>query len=218
MNNRFFALILVIIAIFVGIFIFTKQKNDTGNGSASSVTQPTNHIKGEGKSGVVLTEYGDYQCPACFQYEPIVKEVFEKYKDQITFQFRNFPITSSHPNAFAAARAAEAADKQGKFWEMHDKLYETQDPTSQSGWAASSNPMTFFEQFAKEVGLDVEKFKTDFASEEVNKLINQDIAEGKKIPVEGTPTFQINGVKIENPRSVEDFNKVIEEAIAAKKQ
>lgn len=214
MSNRFFIGLLVAIVLFVGGFaIFKQDKKDNGAGSG---VQPTNHIKGGNSAAVTLTEYGDFQCSACYQYEPILKSLYEKYQDQIVFQFRHFPIVSAHPNAFSASRAAEAAAKQGKFWEMHDKLYETQDPSGKTGWVASSNALSFFEKFAEELGLDVAKFKTDFASEEVNDLINADIAAAKSVPVSGTPTFQINGKKIENPTSLEDFSKLIDEAIKAK--
>jgi protein-disulfide isomerase len=211
MNNRFFITILVLIAVFIGAFTFTKQKKEAAAPSVTS-TQPTNHVEGAGKSGVVLVEYGDLQCPACAQYYPIVKQVFDKYKDQITFQFRNFPLVQIHPNAFVASRAVEAADKQGKFWEMHDLLYENQE-----AWGSSKTPTTFFNAYAKQLGLDTAKFQQDMNSQEVNNLINADIAEGKKLGANSTPTFVLDGKKLEpNPRSLEEFNKLIEDAIASK--
>lgn len=213
MSNRFFIILIALIILVVGGFAILK--NNSGSSSGSGV-QPTNHIKGEGSSGVVLIEYGDFQCSACYQYEPIVKQIFEKYQQQIKFQFRHFPIVSAHPNAFSASRAAEAAAKQGKFWEMHDLLYETQDPQGKTGWVASSNPLSIFEGFAQQLGMNVEQFKTDFASEEVNDLINADISVGKEVPVNGTPTFVLDGKKIENPTSLEEFSKLIDEAIKSK--
>lgn len=216
MSNRFFIAVIAVIVIFVGGFAITKQKSNEG-GNGNNTTTPTNHIYGTDKNGVVLIEYGDYQCSACYSYEPLVHDVREKYKDRIAFQFRNFPIVSSHPNAFVAARAAEAAAIQNKFWEMHDKIYETQDPSGKTGWVASSNPTSFFVSFAQELGLDTEKFQTDMNSAEVNNLINADIAEGKKVPVNGTPTFVLNGKKVEQDiRSVEDFYKLLDEALAEK--
>lgn len=211
MSNRFFITLLVIIAGIAGIFAFTKQKNTDTNTTTSNSSQLSNHIKGSDKSGVVLVEYGDFQCPACAQYYPVVKEVYEKYKDQITFQFRNFPLIQIHTNAMVAHRAAEAADKQGKFWEMHDRLYETQQQ-----WTTSPNPGPIFESFAADLGLDIAKFKTDVASQEINSIINADIKEGQKLGANSTPTFVLDGVKITNPRSAEDFNKIIDEAIAKK--
>lgn len=213
MSNRFFIILIALIVLVVGGFVVLKK--DDGASTNSSV-QPTNHIKGEGSTGVVLVEYGDFQCSACYQYEPIVQQLFEKYQQQIKFQFRHFPIVSAHPNAFSASRAAEAAAKQGKFWEMHDMLYQTQDPEGKTGWVASSNPLSIFEGFAQQLGMNVEQFKTDFASEEVNDLINADITAGKAVPASGTPTFVLDGKKIENPTSYEEFVKVIEEAIKAK--
>lgn len=213
MSNRFFLILIALIVLVVGGFVVLKK--DEG-GSSNSSTQPTNHVKGEGSSGVVLIEYGDFQCSACYQYEPVVKQIFETYQSQIKFQFRHFPIVSAHPNAFSASRAAEAAAKQGKFWEMHDKLFETQDPTGKTGWVASSNPLSIFEGFAEQLGLNVEQFKTDFASEEVNDLINADISAGKDVPAQGTPTFVLDGKKIDNPNSYEEFAKLIDEAIKAK--
>src|ERR1700733_9956637 len=108
MTKQFWAVLVVIILIFVGIFVFSGNKNNA-NTSTSSSAKPTEHIEGLGKSGVTLVEYGDYECPYCEEYFPVVKQVQQQYNDQIFFQFRNFPLTSIHPNAFAGARAAEAA-------------------------------------------------------------------------------------------------------------
>jgi protein-disulfide isomerase len=217
MSNRFFISLLVVMAVIIGAFAFTKNNSNKTGGNN---TQPTAHTLGSGQT--VLIEYGDYQCPACYQYEPLVKQIREKYKDKITFQFRNFPITSSHPNAFAAARAAEAAAKQGKFWEMHDMLYEHAHQQTAQGitpieWATASNPNTFFENYAKQLGLNVEQFKTDFASEEINDLVNADLAEAQKVPVTATPTFVLDGKKVEQSiGTFEDFSKLIDEAINKK--
>lgn len=213
MNNRFVIILVVVVAIFAGAFFFTKHKSSTSTGGkANSSAQPSNHTVGSGKSGVVLVEYGDYQCPACGQYYPIVKQVVEAHKNDITFQFRNFPLVQIHQNAFAAARAAEAASLQNKFWEMHDALYE-----NQQTWGSASSPNTYFEAYAKQLGLDVEKFKTDMGSSQVSDVINADIAEGQKLGANSTPTFVLNGKKLDqNPRSLDEFNKLIDDAIKAK--
>lgn len=219
MNNRFVVILLVLIVGFVGIFWFSKDKNSSsGSGSGA---QPTNHIKGEGKKGVTVTEYGDYQCSACFRYEPLIAQVYDKYKADIFLQFRNFPITSSHPNAMAAARAAEAAAKQNKFWEMHDILFSTAyQPSGEDltpiQWAASNNPQPFFESYAQQLKLNMEQFKRDMASAEVNGLITADMEAGRNGGVTGTPSFFIDGKKIDTPTSIEEFSKVIDEAIKNK--
>lgn len=119
----------------------------------------------------------------------------EKYKEQLAFVFRNFPLSSIHPNARTAAAAAEAAGLQGKYWEMHDALYE-----NQSAWenAPADQRTDIFADYATTFGLNIEKFKTDLASPEVNKKINYDQAIGKKLGVSATPTFYLNGKKAEN--------------------
>jgi len=207
MNKQFLLIVGVIIAALIGVFAFTSKKDSASNGGSNNGAA-SNHVEGAGKKGVTLTEFGDFQCPACKTYYPMVKEVKKIYGDDITFQFRHFPLNQIHPNAFAAARAAEAAGKQGKFFEMHDLLYENQD-----SWASSSNPSPIFDGFAKELGLNVDQFKTDAASEAVSETINADIKIGQGIGANSTPTFAINGKKIESPRSINEFKKVIDEAI-----
>lgn len=217
MSKQFWAILLVIAAVFIGVVAFTG-KDKTATTSAS----PTNHVTGNTASSVKLVEYGDYQCPVCGLYDPTVKQVVEKYKDQIAFQFRNLPIPSLHPNAFAAARAAEAADAQGKFWEMHDKLYE-----NQTAWSSGSSPTKQFDSYAKAIGLDMTKYHKDFASSKVNNAINADLAAFEKTGDDmATPTFYLNGKKVDlsklvdetNQPTVENFSKLIDAALAAKKQ
>lgn len=209
MSKQFWGVIIAIIVVFVGIFVLTgnndSKSNSSGKGTASQ------HVSGKGQERVTLVEYGDYQCPYCGQYYPILKQVTEKFNDQITFQFRNFPLSNVHQNAFAASRAAEAAGLQGKFWEMHDKLYE-----NQAAWSASSDPSVFFDQYASQLGLNVETFKKDSASSKVNDIINADMAEGNRLHVTATPTFFLDGKKIEVSQSVAAFEKVLKDAIAKK--
>lgn len=207
MTKTFWAIIAIIIVIFGGILLF--RNHDANAPSASG--KPTQHISGTSPTGVALVEYGDFQCPFCGQYYPIVKQVTEQYKDKITFQFRNLPLLQIHQNAFAAARAAEAAGLQGKFWEMYDQLYQNQD-----AWSSNGNARTVFEGYAARLGLNVDQFKKDFTSTQVNDSINADIAEFDKTKQEkSTPTFFLDGKKI-TPKSVEEFSKLIDAALAAK--
>lgn len=219
MDKRFLAILAAIIIIFVGIFAFSKGSDN--NSSSGSSSQPTNHVQGQGKSGVTLVEYGDYQCPVCLRYYPGMKQIAAKYNEQIYFQFRNLPLVGNHPNAFAGARAAEAAALQNKFWEMHDKLYE-----NQSEWADSNNPLSFFKTYAQQLGLDINKFSTDYASSQVNNSINADIAAFTKTgQPQATPTFFLDGKPLVNSdisdpqtggASVDKFSQVIDNEIAQK--
>lgn len=217
MSKSFLAIVAAIILIFLGLYSFGGSDKTTS--SSSGVL--TSHIKGLGKSGVKLIEFADYQCPYCKLYAPIVKQVQEKYNDQIFIQFRNYPLVNSHPNAFAAARAAEASALQDKFWEMHDLLFS---PNNWASWTAATDPTVLFREYAKSIGLNLTQYNSDFASSKVNDLINADKAEGDKLGVSGTPSYFLDGVSIPNSKLVDSnnqpslaaFEKVIDEAIAKK--
>lgn len=208
MSKRFLIIIAVLFLGFVGFLVFNKEKSTAPGGS--NAAQATNHVLGAGKKNVTLVEYGDYQCSACYAYYPVLKEVQKKYGDDITFQFRNFPLTQIHQNAFAAHRAAEAAAKQNKFWQMHDLLYE-----QQRTWSTSSNVIRIFEDYATQLGLNIDTFKKDYASSEISATINADIDAGNKFSINSTPSFVINGKKIDNPKdvTVEGFSKIIDSYI-----
>lgn len=215
MNTKFLAVIAFIILGLGGLFLITRDKSSTNNGTTgnNNTTKTSSHVIGKGTDKVTLVEYGDFQCPACGAYYPLLKEVKSKYTDRITFQFRNYPLTQIHPNAFAAARAAEAASLQNKFWEMHDILYE-----QQTSWAGLANPSRAFDAYAQQLSLNLEKFRTDYASIQVNDIINADIKAGQAYRITGTPTFVINGAKIEDsPRDLEGFSKLIDAEIAKQK-
>ena len=210
MSKRLWALIAILILIFVGIAV---MKNNKTNAPGSS-NQPTSHIEGSTSTGVSLLEYGDYECPYCGNYFQVVKQVAAQYNDKITFQFRNLPLSSVHTIAFAAARAADAASLLGKFWQMHYLLYETQ-----SAWVSSSAPASMFDTYAKQLGLNIKQFDSDFASSKENDAINADMnAYTKTGHIEQTPTFYLDGKKIQPGLNVSDFTSLIDAAIASKAQ
>lgn len=205
MDKRFLAIVTIIVIGF-GAFILLNKKD------VAVSSEPTNYVVGSNKYGVRLVEYGDFECPACGQYYPIVKQIKEEYKDLIEFQFQHFPIDAIHPAARAAHRAAEAAGKQGKFFEMHDILYE-----NQSAWKGIGNPASVFASYASQLGLDAKQFEADVKSELTNSSINADINEGKLAGATGTPTFVLNGKKIEeNPRTIAAFRELINTALKEK--
>lgn len=217
MSKQFWAVVAVLVVVFFGAIIFNNNRKD---GSSGSTGTATNHVEGSTSSGVKLVEYGDYQCPACGAFYQTVKDTVAKYQDRIQFQFRNLPLTSLHPNAFAGARAAEAAGLQGKYFEMHDMLYE-----NQTVWSEARNPMTYFESYAKSLKLNVTQFKTDYASSKVNSSINADMAAFDKTGAEkATPSFFLDGKNVSTTKlvdssgqpSVDAFSKVLDAAIAAK--
>lgn len=222
MDKRFLAILGILVIIFIGVFAISQHSSNKSSGS-SSASQPTNHIEGQGKSGVTLVEYGDYECSACEAFSQTVNQVVAKYLPQIYYQFRNMPLPSLHPNAFAAARAAEAAGLQNKFWQMHDALYNA---ANYQAWTAASNPQPYFDQYAQQLGLNISQFNSDYASEKVNNLINADIAAFKKTgQPDATPTYFLDGKVLnnndlidQNGPSVAKFSQIIAAEIAKKTQ
>lgn len=209
--NRFWIILAVVVIGLGAIFIATKPKENSAStftGDAK-VVQADDHIRNGKDKKVTLIEYGDFQCPACGNAYPVVKALEETYKDTVSFGFRHYPIISAHPNAFAGARAAEAASNQGKFFEMHDKLYESQDAWGQ----ATTNQQALFEGYAKELGLDMAKFKADYVSEATANRINRDVSSAKQFSITGTPTFILNGEKITTPADKAGFEKILNEAL-----
>ncbi|KKW42839.1 MAG: DSBA oxidoreductase [Candidatus Magasanikbacteria bacterium GW2011_GWA2_56_11] len=161
--------------------------------------------KGNKDAPVTVVEYSDFQCPACQLYYKIVKQISEDMPDKVRFVYRHYPLRQTHPNAEAASLASEAAGMQGKFWQLHDALFETQD-----SWARDTNPAIYFEDLASSLGLDVKKFKEDMKSPAAKNKVDRDYRSGAGI--EGTPTFFVNGRLVNSPRSYEEFKTLVEQA------
>ncbi|MGD8373235.1 MAG: thioredoxin domain-containing protein [Candidatus Woesebacteria bacterium] len=180
-------------AIIAGVIFANQSSQESYSGDAGRVITEgniTDHVSGSDQNEVILIEYADYQCPACSTMNQKVSSIVEKYKDQLTFVFRNLPLTTIHPNSLAAATAVEAAGLQGKYFEMHDKLY-----SNQSSWsgASISERSAIFESYAQQLGLDIEKYQADLSSDDVANKINRDRATAKSFKITATPTFIING-------------------------
>jgi protein-disulfide isomerase len=160
------------------------------------------HIQGPADASVTLLEYGDYECPYCGAAYPIVKEVQDRMGDRLRFVFRNFPITTSHPHAEQAAEAAEAAGSQGRFWEMHDTLYENQRRLGDAD----------LRSYAARLGLDLESFERDVAEHVHAPRVREDFMSGVRSGVNGTPTFYINGVRHDDSYELETLLAALEQA------
>ncbi len=185
-----------------------KAKKEQANLVLPDQIVATDHIRGEEKAPVTLIEYGDFQCPACGAYYPIVEQTVNSMATgTLRYVFRNFPLPM-HPNAIPAATAAEAANKQGKFWEMYHILYEKQEE-----WTGLADPKSAFISYAKGLGLDEQKFTEDYGSKEIQDKITNDYKGGAKAGIAGTPTFFVNGKKIESPQNYDEFKKLLEESL-----
>src|SRR5205807_3161628 len=207
-----FIIILVVLIAGVGIFFVLAKR---GNGSADSnnsftksdQTAPVANSAAAAQSAtesagatrpnvkvtspVVVQEYGDYQCPPCGALYPDLKKIEGEYGNQIRFEFHYFPLTKMHKNALSAARAAEAAHLQNKFWEMHDRLYR-----NQKAWADLEDPRPIFVSYARELALNISQFQSDMDSNRVEQAIVADIQKAAAMGINGTPTIVIDGQQL----------------------
>lgn len=192
-----------------GIFLSSKMGKGAKSQSVNAnllVSSDSDKIQAP-QEKAVLVEFGDFECPACGTYHTLVKQLTADFKDNMSFVFRNFPL-SQHANAKPSAYAAEAAGLQGKYWEMHNYLFENQDK-----WATLGDPKPFFDDYAKTLGLDMKKFDSDMAGSVVKAKVDKDEGDGTALAINSTPTFYLNGVKIDPPSSYDAFKKLVSDAI-----
>lgn len=199
------------ITIFVGgtiaLMVGLTSKNPAMQFVAGNVKMAdnTDWIKGAPlkDAKIVLIEYSDFQCPACRSYYPMVKKLAQEVPN-LAVVYRHFPL-SQHTNARPSAQAAEAAGQQGKFWEMHDMLFD-----NQQHWADLRGSAETFQGYAVALGLDIDKFKTDYNSAAAKTKIEADYQSGAR-DINGTPTFFVNDKKIQNPRNYDEFRSILEQ-------
>lgn len=201
----------VIILIFAAIFGLAMFVNSPSNtNSKSELTVPIKadleFSRGNPKSKVTLIEYGDFQCPACAQYEPIINQLLSEEGRKLHFVYRYFPLSNVHKNAKISAQAGFAANIQGKFWEISNKLYE-----NQTEWSESTNARDLFANYAKDLGINVEQFKTEMDSPPAAKFVSDSEAAAISLGLNSTPSFFLNG-KLINPAGFDDFKKLIDDA------
>jgi protein-disulfide isomerase len=166
------------------------------------------HIKGDANAIIELVEYGDYQCPHCGRAYPKIKSMQQKFGANLRFVFRNFPLSEVHPQAKIAAVAAEAAAKQGKFWQMHDIIFENQ----QSLFASS------LMKYAERIGLDLEQFEADLQNDVLFKRVEADLLSGIRSGVSHTPEFFVNGERYDGDVEEEHLSAYIQSKIELEMQ
>jgi protein-disulfide isomerase len=163
------------------------------------------HIRGPATASVTLVEYGDYECPYCGEAYAVVKQLQQEMGDHVQFVFRNFPLPEAHPHAEQAAEAAEAAADQGKFWEMHDYLFEHQSTLDEEHLG----------EYARILSLSDEEFERDLEMGAERGRVRDDAIGGLESGVEGTPTFFINGVRYDGSYDLSSLRAAIQEASVA---
>lgn len=202
-------LIVVAAAFFLSGPSQTQKTNETKVTDTALLLGPEDGRQAFGtpSAKVTIVEFGDFQCPACGAAFPIVKRIKEAYKDNVYFVFRNFPLPQ-HQNASFAAEATYAALKQGKFWELHDKLYE-----SQEEWGEKGNASEIITNYAKDLGLDMTALHESVNKKAGNSKIQKDQNDGYQLGVNSTPTFFINGEKFTGVLPYDQFKKLIDDRL-----
>ncbi|MBI3443070.1 DsbA family protein [Candidatus Woesebacteria bacterium] len=197
-----------IVVLIIGVaFLSRPPKSPAPTVDAKFLVREDSFKTASASAKVTLVEFGDYQCPACKAAHPSVKQLVKDYADKINFVFRNFPLPQ-HKNAQISAEAAEAAGVQGKFWEMHDKLYQ-----NQNVWSESNQPLVIFTGYAKELGLDTAKFQNDVSTNKFSEKINRDQNDANALEINGTPTFFINNKRLDGISSYSDFKNAIDKEL-----
>lgn len=172
------------------------KREVAARGPTSALPTPErDHIQGPIDAPIMLLEYGDYECPYCGEAYPVVKAVQKRLGARLCFAFRNFPLVNSHLHAQHAAEAAEAAGAQGRFWEMHDLLYENQDALEDADLS----------EYASMLGLNAERLMKEVLDGAHTPRVRQDLRSGARQGVNGTPCFFINGVRYDGAPDLEDL-------------
>jgi protein-disulfide isomerase len=200
-------LLILLVLVFAGSKLLKWINTPTDLATETVEVNEEDWVTGAQQASVTILEYGDFQCPACASYHPLVRQLLMNFPEDLKVVYRHFPL-SQHANAMPAGRAAEAAGMQGKFWEMHDMLFERQ-----SQWSEEADPGARFESFAEELSLDLDRFKADYESDKTLELVQADAALGRAALVSSTPTFILNGQKISAPRTYEAFRGLVQDSL-----
>lgn len=194
----------ITVALVIGAVFFLSKPEKPAVVESSKLIRTDSLKISTDSAKVTLVEFGDYQCPACAIAHPGIKKVISDFPGQINFVFRHFPL-SQHKNAEIAARAVEAANLQGKVWEMHDKLYK-----EQPQWENEANVIEIFKKYAGEFGMDIEKFDSDINNDAIKQKIRSDMSDGNALGVNSTPTLFFNGELYKKSTSYKDLKEEVE--------
>ncbi len=220
MRNWGKPLVVIVLAVAVAagaaVFLSREPAQVTQTSVAGSIASKLDggerrHSRGPESAKVTLVEFGDYQCPTCGFYHPVVLELLKRYPQDLRLEFRHFPLIAIHQNAMAASVAAEAAGEQGRFWEMHDLLFAHQDR-----WAQNPNPEAEFLSYANQLGLDANAFMKATRSPETQQRVLKDVVEARDGRLDRVPTFFLQGKQIPIPKNFEEFTSLIDSELRAK--
>lgn len=194
------------IAVLVLLIVSNNSSKPRPIDPTINIIRADDWVRGNPQSALTLVEYGDFQCPACKQYEPLLQQLLADFDGKLALVYRHFPLPG-HGNAKPAIWAAEAAGKQGKFWEMHDLLFDKQDE-----WKGEGDPAALFAGYASALSLDAARFAADFQSPDVKNRAESGLAESRRLDLNSTPSFFVKGELI-HPQTYEAFKDLIDRAL-----
>jgi protein-disulfide isomerase len=204
--------IIIIALIIIGLVAASKKHPATTSEVAIPLPTPVTSAdwtRGNPNAPVTLVEYADFECPACQAYYPVIEQVFDASSSTVRMVFREFPLPQ-HADAIPSAKAAEAAGNQGKFWEMYSLIYP-----NHADWETLSDPTSVFVGYAQKLGLNISQFTSDMNSAVVAKKISDSVTVGTAAGIDATPTFFLNGHRIQNPESYDEFITAIQTAASS---
>jgi protein-disulfide isomerase len=219
--KRYLPIVIIVVVLMAALgltWTLLRSSRQTTNGNAnanaaSPGSEPTGadppHVRGNPKAPVTLVVFGDFQCPSCGVYYAELKKIENEFGDNLRVVFRERPLVPPHEHALLAAQAAEAAGLQGRFWEMHDKLYE-----NQTTWSVATDLVPIFVDYAKQIGLDTDRFMKDLNGETVAARIFQDGKRAHALDIKSTPTFFVNGKEAKDDQwKPEGLREMIKQAL-----
>lgn len=199
--------VVVVLIVAGGLYLASAgpsaPSSPVATGSLNIPVSAADNSRGPASAKVVLVEYSDFQCPACAAYYSVLEQVLKDFPNDVRLVYRHFPLPY-HQQAMPAALAAEAAGKQGKFWEMYQLIFD-----HQTDWAGKKTAQATFTSYAEQLGLNLAQFQADLTDSALIKKINSQKDGGVAAGVDATPTFYLNGQKIDNPRSYDSFSQLI---------
>jgi len=201
-ETKLFIGIIVATIVLIGgaLLLFSRQANTPPINKADLIPAGT-FTRGSASASAYLVEFSDFQCPACKAFEPVVDAIIKQYGDTLLYAYRYFPLTQ-HPYAMKAAIAAEAGNREGKFWELHEALFADQDKLSDE----------IVQKDAQSLGLDMDQFNKDLKDPAVQEKVNKDLADGNKFGINSTPTFFLSGKKL-NVSTPQDLQQAVADAL-----
>lgn len=213
MGKGFWIILIGVIALMIGSFVIFREDTSAPSGPVENPHEITaeDHTLGPDDAPLKLIKYSDFQCPHCEDADEVLRDIKEEFSDDLQLVYRHFHVTSPEQHSFDASRATVAAEKQDSFWEMHRMIFD-----HQSEWSQDPSARQTFTSYAEELNLDMEQYQEDF--ENAGPRVERDLNIAEQLGVSSTPTFYLNGEKVENLDTFDDLRNILKKELENKKE